>query len=180
MNKNILIKHKQNFEELNKTFEYNLNNQIVKKGLNRIINDLNSKIKELDNIESQSKLVDISNKYSKDESYVIKKGDVQYILPYYIEDKDGSFHLYANVYIPYEKGYIDLTVRLLGKDKYGNRIYSSSCYYKTNLDWTYYYSKDYGKNNSFPDKFKEHVKVILDEFNNLSKINGTFKIEGVN
>lgn len=111
---------------------------------------------------------------------LFKKGDIQYILPHYIEDKDGSFHLYANAYIPNENVYIDLTVRLLGKDKYGNRIYTSSCYYKTNLDWTYYYSKDYGKNYNFPTKFEEYVKVVLDEFNKLPEINNQFKIEGVN
>ena len=179
MDKNILIKHKEYFEELNNSYEYDLNNKIVKSGLRSIINNLNYEIKSLEYIENQPKLVDISNKYSKEDSYVIQEGDIQYVLPHYIEDKDGSFHLFANVYIPNENGYINLTVCLLGRDKLKNRIYTSSCYYKTNLDWTYYYSKSYGKNYRFPSKFKEYVKFVLDEFNKLPEINNQFKIEGL-
>lgn len=73
MDKSVLIKHKEFFEELNKSYEYNLNNKIVKSGLRSIINNLNYEIKTLEYIENQSKLVDISNKYSKEESYVIQK-----------------------------------------------------------------------------------------------------------
>ena len=60
MDKNILIKHKEFFEKLNNSYEYDFNNKIVKSGLRSIINNLNYEIKSLEHIENQSKLVDIS------------------------------------------------------------------------------------------------------------------------
>lgn len=79
-------------------------------------------------------------------------------------DEDGSFHVYMYVYLPLaEDKHVNLAVRLLGGDSYGDRIYVTSYFYKKLGSFRSYYSKDYAK-NSMPNNYKNAVHKVVNRF----------------
>lgn len=104
--------------------------------------------------------------------YKVIDGELYSIPQQYKEDKDGSFHMWAYAYVKLaEDKHVRITVSMLGRDSYGDRIFTESQYYKKIESDFHYYSKDYGKNNRFPDTFKKQVLTIIDEFNKLEGVN---------
>lgn len=105
------------------------------------------------------------NYFYEDCDFRLIEGDL-YVLPNKIDFND--FHYYAYAYIKEsEDKHVKLLVRLLGGDEYGDRIYTDSYYYKKLESTDHYFSKSYGKNNRFPDKFNKQVDTIIEEFNKL-------------
>lgn len=138
--------------------------------------DLKLKIKTEEEILSQSNEIELPSwVYDDGYHYIKEHNGITYALHKYHEDKDGSFHVDSYAFVPNKSGYISFCVRMLGKDRHGDRIWTNSTYYKTHSQWSSYYSKDYGKNQRYPDKFKEYVDFILEEFNKLEEVNGNFK-----
>lgn len=108
------------------------------------------------------------------EEYTFKyANNVLYALPIkYVEDEDGSFHEYVYAYSKEnENKHMRLLVRLLGGDRFGDRIFTEVNYYKK-LESNYkYLNKDYGKDDRFPEKFRNQVDTIINEFNKLDGVN---------
>jgi len=108
------------------------------------------------------------------EDYKYKFSDnVLYALPTkYVEDEDGSFHEYIYAYSKEnENKHVRLLVRLLGGDKFGDRIFTEANYYKKLESNNKYLNKNYGKDDSFPEKFRKQVETIIAEYNKLDGVN---------
>lgn len=88
------------------------------------------------------------------------------------KDEDKSFHEYAYVYLKEnDNKHIRFLVRLLGGDRFGDRIFTEANYYKK-LESNYkYLNKSYGKDDRFPEKFRKQVDTIISEFNKLDGVN---------
>lgn len=87
-------------------------------------------------------------------------------------DKDNSFHEYAYVYSKEnDNKHVRLIVRLLGGDKFGNRIFTEANYYKKVESFNKYLNKNYGKDDRFPEKFRKQVETVIVEFNKLDGVN---------
>lgn|GEM_PF-5810293 len=99
--------------------------------------------------------------------------DILYALPIECSvDKDNSFHEYAYVYSKEnENKHVRLIVRLLGGDKFGDRIFTEANYYKKVESYNKYLNKNYGKDDRFPEKFRKQVETVIKEFNKLDGIN---------
>ncbi|MGE7840645.1 hypothetical protein ACQKNX_07630 [Lysinibacillus sp. NPDC093712] len=99
--------------------------------------------------------------------------NVLYALPIKCSiDKDNSFHEYAYVYSKEnENKHTRLIVRLLGGDKFGNRIFTEANYYKKVESYNKYLNKNYGRDDRFPEKFKKQVETVIEEFNKLDGVN---------
>lgn len=99
--------------------------------------------------------------------------DNLYVLPdKYKEDKDNSFNQWGYAYIKEsDNKHTLLTVSMLGKDEYRDRIFTEASYYKKVESHFSYLNKDYGKNNRFPEKFRKQVETIIREFNKLEGVN---------
>lgn len=99
--------------------------------------------------------------------------NVLYLIPSrYKESKDGSFNQWGFVYIKErEDKHTRLTVSMLGKDKYGDRIFTEAEYFKKVESDFRYLSKNYGKNDRFPEKFRKQVETIISEYNKLDGVN---------
>lgn len=82
-------------------------------------------------------------------------------------DSDGSFHLHHHVWIPQtETKFVDLCVRVLGNDIYGDRYYLSASYYKHPSDTFPYMHKDISTNNY---GYKPYYDYILNKMGYLYK-----------
>lgn len=80
-------------------------------------------------------------------TYEVKEGCL-YRFEKMRHDSDGSFHLHHHVWIPQrEDKYVDLCVRVLGGDRFGERYYLSASYYKHPSDSFSYMHKDVSTNN---------------------------------
>lgn len=87
-------------------------------------------------------------------------------------DKDNTFHEYAYVYSKEsEDKHVRLIVRLLGGDRFGNRIFTEANYYKKAESSYKYLNKNYGKDDHFPEKFRKQVETVIEEFNKLDGVN---------
>lgn len=87
-------------------------------------------------------------------------------------DKDDTFHEYAYVYSKEsEDKHVRLIVRLLGGDRFGNRIFTEANYYKKAESSYKYLNKNYGKDDHFPEKFRKQVETVIEEFNKLEGVN---------
>ena len=116
---------------------------------------------------------DFMNNLSDNTELKIINGELYSLPTEFKEDKDGSFHIRSYAYIKLDENkHVRLTVSMLGNDRFGDRIFTNSYYFKKIESFNSYYSKDYGKNNRFPDTFKEYVDVIIDEFNKLDGVEG--------
>lgn len=86
--------------------------------------------------------------------------------------EDNSFHEYAYIYSKEnEDKHVRLIVRLLGGDRFGNRIFTEANYYKKLESFNKYLNKNYGKDDRFPEKFRKQVETVIEEFNKLDGIN---------
>jgi len=111
------------------------------------------------------------NGFGEEYQYKFIDGDLYVIPTKYKEDKDGSFHQWAHVYIKEnENKHTRLTVSVLGKDKYGDRIFTEAEYFKKVESFFRYLSKNYGKNDRFPEKFRKQVETIIAEYNKLDGV----------
>lgn len=99
---------------------------------------------------------------------------VLYALPIKCQrDEDNSFHEYAYIYSKEnEDKHVRLIVRLLGGDKFGDRIFTEANYYKKVESFNKYLNKNYGRDNRFPEKFRKQVETVIEEFNKLDGVNG--------
>jgi len=112
--------------------------------------------------------------------YKLIEGDLYLIPTNYKEDKDGSFHQWAYVYIKEnDNKHIRLTVSVLGKDKYGDRIFTEAEFYKKVESDFRYSSKNYGKNNRFPEKFRKQVETVISEYSKLDGVTDFNPLKGV-
>lgn len=75
-------------------------------------------------------------------------------------DSDGSFSWHHYVYIPGEDKHTVLCVRTLGGDRYGDRYYLSTSYYKHASDSFSYMHKDISVKNK---TYKSHLEHVLKE-----------------
>lgn len=111
------------------------------------------------------------NGFGEEYEYKLIDDDLYVFPATYKEGKDGSFHQWAFVYIKErEDKHTRLTVSMLGKDKYGDRIFTEAEYFKKVESDFRYLSKNYGKNDRFPEKFRRQVKTIISEYNKLDGV----------
>lgn len=136
------------------------------------------KTKVIDGVEIV--IPEFMNGFSEEFTFKLIDDDLYLIPTSYKEDKDGSFHQHAFVYIKEnENKHTRLTVSMLGKDKYGNRIFTEGEYFKKVESDFRYLSKSYGKNDRFPEKFRKQVETIINEYNKLDGVNAFNPIKGV-
>ncbi|GED72315.1 hypothetical protein BRE01_60170 [Brevibacillus reuszeri] len=74
-------------------------------------------------------------------------------------DKDGTMQLYHYIWIDEGKRQIKLSVRTLGRDKFGDRYFLEARYYKDKKDEYPYMTKGIDGNNT---KYKVHVKKVIE------------------
>lgn len=111
------------------------------------------------------------NGFGEEYQYKLIDSDLYVIPTNYKEDKDGSFHQWAYAYIKEnENKHTRLTVRVLGNDKYGDRIFTEAEFYKKVESDFRYSSKNYGKNDRFPEKFRKQVETIIAEYRKLDGV----------
>ncbi|KOS61548.1 hypothetical protein FJQ98_16025 [Lysinibacillus agricola] len=109
-----------------------------------------------------------------DDDYEFKHVDnTLYALPSKCsKDEDGSFHEYVYAYIKEnDNKHVRFLVRLLGGDRFGDRIFTEANYYKKIESNYKYLNKNYGKDDRFPEKFRKQVETIINEFNKLDGVN---------
>lgn len=112
------------------------------------------------------------NGFSEEFEFKLIDNDLYLIPSRYKESKDGSFNQWAFVYIKERADkHTRLTVSMLGKDKYGDRIFTEAEYFKKVESDFRYLSKNYGKNDRFPEKFRKQVETIIAEYNKLDGVN---------
>lgn len=136
------------------------------------------KTKIIDGIEIV--IPEFMNGFGEEFEYKLIDDDLYIIPANYKEDKDGSFHQWAFVYIKErEDKHTRLTVSMLGKDKYGDRLFTEAEYYKKVESYFRYLSKNYGKNDRFPEKFRKQVETIITEYNKLDGVKDFNPLKGV-
>lgn len=132
------------------------------------LNKSRLKTKVIDHVEIV--IPEFMNGFGEEYQYKFIDNDLYVIPTNYKEDKDGSFHQWVWVYIKErEDKHVRLTVSVLGKDKFGDRIFTEAEFYKKLESDFRYSSKNYGKNNRFPEKFRKQVETIIAEY---KKLNG--------
>lgn len=117
-----------------------------------------------------------------DDNYTYKYiDDTLYALPTVCsKDNDNTFHEYVYAYIKEnDNKHVRFLVRLLGGDRFGDRIFTEANYYKKIESNYKYLNKNYGKDNRFPEKFRKQVETIIDEFKKLDGVNDFNPLKGV-
>ncbi|UUV25961.1 MULTISPECIES: hypothetical protein [Lysinibacillus] len=128
------------------------------------------KTKIIDGVEIV--IPEFMNGLGEEYQYKLIDSDLYVIPTNYKEDKDGSFHQWAYAYIKEnENKHTRLTVSVLGNDKYGDRIFTEAEFHKKVESDFRYSSKNYGKNDRFPEKFRKQVEIIIAEYNKLDGVN---------
>jgi hypothetical protein len=74
-------------------------------------------------------------------------------------DKDGTLHLYHYVWLDEGKRQTKLLVRTLGRDKYGDRYFLETNYYKDKRDLYPYLTKGIDPNNQ---KYKKYANKVIE------------------
>lgn len=82
--------------------------------------------------------------------YAIEKGQL---------DLDGSFHYHGDVWINEENRCVKLMARILGNDRFGDRVFSEAKYYHDNKSFMSYHSDRSIKING---KYKEYIHKIIE------------------
>ena len=185
MNIDKLKQHAETLKEFIGTFDNSIiEDKFVVKELYKTAGAIRDKIwrEEMDNrnkerltyemVSGKEIVVPYFMKGYGEDKYLKLINDELYVLPKEFKlDKDNSFHHWAYAYIKVaEDKHVVLTVRMLGGDRFGNRIFTESVYYKKPESNSAYYSKDYGKNNRFPEIFAIQVHNIIKEFNKLEGV----------
>jgi hypothetical protein len=88
-------------------------------------------------------------------------------------DKDGSFHFYSYVWFKDGGKYVRLTIRALGADRFGDRLFVEANYYKTEND-SYSYLTKYVNPEG---KYKEYINKIIFKLREKEGIENFFKEE---
>lgn len=136
----------------------------LSKGIRQLNSELNTveqrERTKLETFESNGELIEIPRG-------LMRNGDVDYLYEdsaiYQFKkphlDKDGSMHLWHYVWLDEGKKQTKLLVRTLGKDKYGDRYYLKTSYYKDKKD-AYPYMKKYIDANN--QKYKIYVNTVIE------------------
>lgn len=152
----------------------------VKRRLLSVSSDVRHKINELEDIERlQSKgmkqmefdgeLIEVPqcfHSYLFEEANFKHKDGAFYVVPKEFKEPSSKwiegFSEHAYVIFQKENGrWVSMCMRILGGDKYGDRIYASSTFYKTSFSDFSYSSKEYGKNRC-PVEYQPYYNQMLE------------------
>lgn len=97
---------------------------------------------------------DVRERYAH---YMHEEAIYQITKPYL--EKDGTFHTYNYVWIDEGNKHVKLLVRTLGFDKYGDRYYLETRYYKDKRDDYPYLKKGIDPHNQ---KYKKYINKVLE------------------
>ncbi|MBX4152389.1 hypothetical protein [Paenibacillus lautus] len=150
---------KQEYESA-KTDYKNVTTRTAKRGISEELNSLKKKIDDEERrLNAELKIESINGVdyeipngfgyYREGDRYTYEvKDGCLYRFERMKLDSDGSFHLHHHVWIPQtENKYVDLCVRILGGDRFGERYFLSASYYKHPSDSFPYMHKDIRTDN---------------------------------
>jgi hypothetical protein len=172
--------------EINKLIEYKKtsNNQTVKKAVSKAISYIRDEINTIKTREWNSKhclSVDVNDKLIKIPSgmnigmdgreWFVDNGSI-YAIGKKGWDDDGSFHFHCYVWLKDGDKYVRLTIRALGADRFGDRLFVEANFYKTENDSYSYLTKHVNPKG----KYKEYINETIFKLREKEGLENFFKM----
>ncbi|MFI2856898.1 hypothetical protein ACH6EH_07130 [Paenibacillus sp. JSM ZJ436] len=163
---------KQQYEQVKVDYN-NTSSPIARRGIHEEMKRLKKKIDDEERrLNSNLEIVNINGAeykmparyqhYQHENRYTFEvKDSCLYIFDKMKTDKDGSFHIWCHVWIPQQENkYVDLLVRILGGDMYGERYFLEASYYKHPSDTFSYLNKVIRTDNY---GYKPYYTYVIDK-----------------
>ncbi|MGG1659586.1 hypothetical protein [Brevibacillus sp. NRS-1366] len=142
--------------------------RLARSGISKEIKQLNSELwtveqreqSELETFNHNGEVIEIPRglMWNGQVDYQYDDGVIYQFKKPYLE-KDGSLHLWHYVWLDEGKRQTRLLVRTLGRDKYGDRYFLETNYFKDKRDQYSYMRKGVDINNQ---KYKKYVNKVLE------------------
>jgi hypothetical protein len=172
-------------EEIEKLIEYkkNVESSIVKKVISKAIIHIREEIMVLERREFNEKhftSIEVNNEQIKlpsgmnvgtDNTDWFVENGVIYGIRRNGWDKDGSFHFHSYVWFKDQNKYVRLTIRTLGADRFGDRIFVDADYFKTENDSYSYLTKRVNSTG----KYKEYINKVIFKLREKEGLENFFK-----